>query len=530
MSDVAVPGVEPMHPAPLQEGVTMDFHSILFQESGVAIRQEVPEFFHDLNLDQVVAAITAGRQDYDLAPFFHTPLHDLDAIAYRQEVMRELEGESVLQAVQSFSTHMRAMREHLVQRDKLLYKDEKARWFLGAVESYCDAVEGLARDLREQALEARGLRAFLVYLLAYAASGTFSRLAADTRKLAADLSAIRYCLLIDEDTVTVRPYEGEADSSAAVEETFRKFSRGAVKDYRATFKDRIGMNHIDAQILDRVALLNPATFTALDRYCTEHADYLDGTLSSFEREIQFYLAYLAYMDTFRAADLSFCYPQLSERSKEVGARETFDPALAYQLVSAKSEVVCNDFHLHDPERILVVSGPNQGGKTTFARMFGVLHYLASLGCPVPGSEARLFLFRHIHAHFEREEDIRNLHGKLEDDLIRIHRILKQAAPDDILIINEIFSSTSLKDAVYLGKKVMAKIADLDALCVCVTFLDELASFSEKTVSMVSAVDPANPAVRTFRLTRKPAAGMAYALAIAERYRVTYAWLKSRIAA
>jgi DNA mismatch repair protein MutS len=509
----------------------MPFHSILFDrsENGLEVTErEAPAFFTDLNLDQVLEAMTRGREDYDLKPLFYKPLHDVAAVHYRHEILRDLEQHAVHAAVEAFAQKMRQMREYLAQAEKRRYKYQKERWFLDAVDIYCDAVHTLADALAGLDVHSRGFQAFREYLAAYAASDGFTSLVAETQRLRDDLAGVNYCVHIKGGHVTVSTYDGEADYSAEVEKTFAKFQQGAVKDYRVKLPDWPDMNAVEARVLDLVVRLYPDVFLALDEYCIRHRGYLDGAIGAFDREVQFYVAYLEYSQRFRSAGLPFCYPQVSAQCKEVCAHEAFDLALANMLVPEGSAVVGNDFSLTDPERVIVVTGPNQGGKTTFARMFGELHYLASLGFPVPAREARLFLPDRLFTHFEKEEDVTTLRGKLEDELVRIHDILQRATSNSMIIMNESFASTTLRDSLLLGTAVMKQIIALDLLCVCVTFVDELAALSETTVSMVGAIVPDNPAMRTYKIVRRPADGLAYAAAIAEKYGLSYESLRRRI--
>jgi len=510
----------------------LTFHSVLFRSAAdrpLEPPASEPGFFADLNLNQIVAAITAGKEEYVLKPFFYLPQHDVDDVAFRHEIMQDLEHPRLFADIKTFAKSMRVMRKHLTQAEKLHYKLQKLRWFLDAVDTFCQAVARLADDLSRAGLAARGLLAFREYVTGYVASEHFTSLLQQTKQLTADLSAIRYGVLVRGLHVQVRHCDGERDYGAEVAATFEKFKQGAGKEYNFDFTDPAEMNHVEAAILDLVTKLHPEIFSELANYGAAHKDFADSAIIAFDREIQFYVAYLEYIGPFKKAGLNFCFPRVIRAGKEIYDHQGFDLALAGKLLGDNATPVCNDFYLKGRERIIVVSGPNQGGKTTFARTFGQLHYLASLGCPVPGTRAQLFLCDEIFTHFEREEDIANLRGKLQDDLVRVHDILERATPNSIIVMNEIFTSTTFRDASVLSKKIATRIMELDLLCVWVTFLDELASLGAQTVSMVSTVVPENPAQRTYEIVRRPADGLAYALSIAEKHRLTSAMIKERLA-
>jgi DNA mismatch repair protein MutS len=493
-------------------------------------QDENRSYARDLNLDQIVAAVAGDREERDLiTAVLYERLHDACAVRYRQEVFQDLEDPALLDAIQRFSGLMGEVRAHQRQLGEMPYRCQREGWLLDAAAIYCDAVACLARHLASAPFSSRALLAFRDYLASYVASAGFTTLADDTRSRKDALSQIRYCTRINGGRVEVSRYTGEADYSAAVLRTFERFKQGAAKDYLIRYRVRPGMNHIAAQIAELAARLFPEQFTTLEEYCRQHAAFVDEGIQQAGRELQFYLAFGEYIRPVRAAGLSLCYPEVSASSKEVRAAGTFDLALAHKLVSRGTPVVTNDFHLDGPERIIVVTGPNQGGKTTFARTFGQLHHLAAVGCPVPGRAARLFLPDRLFTHFEREEDLAAMSGKLEDDLIRIGDILRAATGASIVILNEIFTSTTVYDARFLGTKLLTKVMRLDALCVYVTFVDDLASLGEQIVSMMSTIVPGNPAERTYKVVRKPADGLAHALAIAEKYDLTYQRLYDRLA-
>lgn len=488
-----------------------------------------PGFFVDLNLDQIVAVATRSREEYRLAPFYNTTLGTPDAIVYRQEAMRDVQQPDIRNAISEFAKAMREVREDLARAAKRGYRRQQQRWFIDAADLYVKAVETFSDNLRVARVKSSGVGKVRDYCVELCASAEFSTLRDAVRSLSSGLAAVHYSMQILDGGVRVSIYDRAPDYSAEVLAHFERFRQGEVQLEERKERDYDELNHVDAGILDRVALLYPDLFADIDAFTTKHEAFIDEVVARFDREVQFYLGYAELIDRLAVAGLTFCFPVVDRQSKTVRSEQGFDLALASKLVTDGKQIVTNDFHLDGAERIFVISGPNQGGKTTFARTFGQLHYLGCLGLPVPGREAHLYLFDQLFAHFEREEDIRNHRGKLQDDLVRIHEILEEATPDSVIIMNEIFTSTALKDALFLSRQVLERVMALDCLAVCVTFIDELTTLGPQTVSALSTVVPDNPAERTYKIERRKADGRAYAWALASKYHLTQKDLEERLA-
>ncbi len=512
--------------------------SILFDTPEKAARplaQQPPAFFVDLALDRICEAAAAGCALVDLRPFFYTPLSDPACVRYRQQVLQDLDEPELCFRLRRATNALLVLEQRRAETEADLADSMSGRndfmtrcRCVHLAGRYAAALKELLSDFEALNPRSPGLCAFWQQLSALCVSPEFLSMQAEASRLEEGLLSISCTMLIRDGTFRLRPFEGEADINREVQRLFSRFGEkdGPARSFRQPTDATEHM--IDAQLLGMVSRWNKPLFADIDSFCKKHLHFFEEGVLRFCKEAQFYLCWQALIAPLKERGLAFCYPALDEAPGHAGCEKLFDLALGLRLWREEKLPVASSFSLDDPERVLVITGPNQGGKTTFTRAIGQLYYLTALGCSVPGRSARLHLAGGIYTHFNREEDLSTLSSRLQEELVRLHHILSKAGPQSLVLINEIFASTTLEDGLWLGRKMMEALGRIGCTAVCVTFLDELSSFDEHTVSMTSAVDPADPARRTFEICRRPADGMAYAGSLAQKYHLTEEELNRRL--
>lgn len=497
-----------------------------------------PPGFADLHLD--VALTGAG-------PFqravWYAPPSEPGTVTYRQEVVAELREPGFRDAATRLVAATGRARQSLDAFRKAPYRVPAELQLAAAIGRYTRVIGEVTSELDELRPSAAGLRDLAGHLAGYVAGREFRELAESTVLARIRLGTVE--LGIRSGTVWADRDAGRPGWGEQIERTFSRFHEPGQQVEPDWSRPRRYLNHVEAQAIGLLAGLFPDLFAELHGFVGAHSDFLPATLEQLAEELRFYLDFLKLTDDLSTRGVAWCLPRLSpDGGAPVRVSGMVDLALAVGAATvaehhsdkleqqessrALQGPIANDLTLTGGEQVAFVTGPNQGGKTTFARSFGQLAYLAGLGLPVPARTAALPWFRPVLTHFPAPDDPDHDRGGLADELHRLHEVMAAAGPHTLLIFNELFSATSAADALQLSARVVEQLRRLGCRVVWVTFLEELVLDTAGAVSLVGQVEPGDVTRPTFRFLPQPPGGRSHAVALAARHGLSGADLEERL--
>jgi DNA mismatch repair ATPase MutS len=283
----------------------------------------------------------------------------------------------------------------------------------------------------------------------------------------------------------------------------------------------------------------------------QHYQHLNtGFLGALADELAFYVGGAQLVERLRAAGLPTCRPEMAPQAERVCIlHDVYNVALALRWLAqsppSASTMVLNDVHFGPEGRIFVLTGPNQGGKTTYTQAVGLVQVLAQAGLHVPARQARLSPVDGIYTHFPIEEQPQAGTGRLGEEAQRLHDIFARATPYSLVLLNEALTSTSPGESLYLAREVLRALQRLGARTIYATHLHDLAAGvsalnaesagDSPIISLVSLAEENGAADgqsfrQTYRIVPGPPRGHSYAREIAARYGLSFEQIDSLLRA
>ena len=269
-------------------------------------------------------------------------------------------------------------------------------------------------------------------------------------------------------------------------------------------------------------------------------------LADLRDEIVFYVHALDLIQELQAAGMRLTTPEISPAEERVcRVKAAYNLQLAIQRLKDRSAdpqstpVVTNDILLDDDGRIAILTGPNQGGKTTFMQSIGLVQVLAQLGMPVPGEEAQISPVDAIYTHYPVEERLELGTGRFGDEALRIRAIFEKVTRHSLVLLNESLSTTSMGEGVYLARDIVRALRQIGLRAVFTTHLHELAAATGQINAEVGGDSPVFSLVASkpekamqpdqgysYHVQPGPPLGRSYAEHIAARYGISDEQLQS----
>jgi MutS domain V len=231
----------------------------------------------------------------------------------------------------------------------------------------------------------------------------------------------------------------------------------------------------------------------------QSADHILNFFTDLRRETAFYLGCCHLYDRLGDAGLPVCMPTAVATDDDVWhIRALYDPGLA---VRTREQVVGNDLD-GVPTSLLIITGANRGGKSTFLRALGLAQIMMQAGMFVAAEEFTARIRPGVSTHYKREEDATLRAGKLVEELSRMNDLVEKLGPGYLLLMNESFSSTNEAEGAEIAYGLVRGLLEKGVCIAYVTHSFELADRfgyrTERDVLFLRA-GRTNDGERTFKL-------------------------------
>lgn len=225
-------------------------------------------------------------------------------------------------------------------------------------------------------------------------------------------------------------------------------------------------------------------------------DHVVGFFRQLRWEAGFYVGCLQLHERLAEIGVRTCWPVPATPSDAMAATGLTCLSHAVRIGEAP---VPND--LGGPQvDLAVITGANQGGKTTFLRSIGCAQMLLQAGMFVPATAYRAGIAPSVHSHFRRAEDDDLASGKLEEELVRMSGIVDRCRPGDLLLMNESFSSTDEVEGTYLAAEILDALLDHGVRVLIVTHFHRLARhYRDRPGTTFLTAERRDDGVRTHRV-------------------------------
>ena len=204
------------------------------------------------------------------------------------------------------------------------------------------------------------------------------------------------------------------------------------------------------------------------------AAYIENFLRILRRELAFYLGAVHLKKEMEKRHIPCCFPVVEANPGDRSFRDLQDLSLALRI----DRCVGNDLQAAG-KLLYVVTGANQGGKTTFLRSLGQAQVLAQCGLFVAAEEYTTHISQGVFTHFNREEDEKLRSGKLDEELQRLDTLISQMKPGSLLLCNESLSSTNEREGSEICRQITMALLEHQIEQVHVTHLYTFAHQLEK---------------------------------------------------